>query len=65
MDSDFRKNCNGQQNSNVKAKVCRELARPVDAGDDIATNADGEGKEHKDKLKKTSGTNGVNGHGCH
>ena len=41
MDSDFRKDCNGQQNSNVKAKVCRELARPVDTGDDIATNADG------------------------
>ena len=41
VDSDFRKDCNGQQNSNVKAKVCRELARPVDTGDDIATNADG------------------------
>ena len=41
MDSDFRKDRNGQQNSNVKAEVCWELARPVDTGDDIATNADG------------------------
>ena len=41
MDPDFGKDCDNQQNSNVKAEVCRGLTRPVDTGDDIATNADG------------------------
>ena len=41
MDSDFGKDCDGKQNSDVKSEVFRGLARPVDTGDDIATNADG------------------------